>query len=417
MRRAVLLACALAGVVLAQDAEGLRLRLEAFFAAKDEDARKKAEDALEGVPVPHDLAGRVQALRRALPLAARKGASRIDEKLAAADAFFVTPKGYDPKKAVPVVLSLHGRGGDGHHGLQPFALPEEEWDEIKKPLEEDAKKRAPEGAKITIRRPNPKVPYEDGLVVAPSYMKQDLDGDVAEEVVLEALERLNRSYAGDPDKVVLGGISMGGAAACLVAERHPDRFSGVLAVAGYDPNFAGNLKPLQVYLVQGVKDDHVPVEAGRQMDAMLKEASVTHVYRELAALGHQWPDPEEGAKIRAWMRERTRQPWPREFSHRFGPWKRARRCFWVEVPGPGAVVSAKAKENEIDLDVQGAASIVLHLGEPLVDLEKEVVVRWGQTEVFRGKLARSWKELLADVEATGFDLPRAAPARLEVKAP
>jgi len=43
-------------------------------------------------------------------------------------------------------------------------------------------------------------------------------------------------------------------------------------------------------------------------------------------------------------------------------------------------------------------------------------VKWDENEVFRGKVERSWKELLGDLDGNGFDLPRAAPARLEVKA-
>src|SRR5581483_4588894 len=118
MKRSALIVVAVAAAVLAQDADGLRLRLEAVFSAKDAEGKKKALDALEGTPVPKDLKARVEALRRALPPPARKGASRITEKVGARECFFVTPKGYDAKKSYPAVFSFHGRNGDGHEGIR-----------------------------------------------------------------------------------------------------------------------------------------------------------------------------------------------------------------------------------------------------------------------------------------------------------
>ena len=38
----------------------------------------------------------------------------------------------------------------------------------------------------------------------------------------------------------------------------------------------------------------------------------------------------------------------------------------------------------------------------------------GERELFKGKLARSWRTLLDDFEKDGWDSVRAAPARLEV---
>jgi poly(3-hydroxybutyrate) depolymerase len=417
----VALALVSAGAVLAQDTDGLRLRLDAYFSAKDAETKKKALDALEATAVPKDQKGRQDALRRALAPQARKSYSRIEEKILEHECFFVTPRGYDAKKPVSAVISFHGRNGNGHEGIQPFALPDEEWDDLKKPIEDEFHKKYGANAKIRVEKPKVKINFDDGIVIGPTTKKDGLDPEETEAVTLAAIERLNRAYAADPDRLFVAGISLGGAIACELAERHPDRFAGVVAASGYDPNNVENLRPLQVYMTHGAKDDDVAVKFGREMDQALTAANVTHVYKEFPNLGHAWPAPEDCTKVRAWMRERVRNPWPKELQHRFLPEaKRARRCFWIELPADSAVVTvdAKVKENEIDLAVGGGVkTAVLHLAEPLVDLEKDVVVRWNGTEVFRGKLTRKWSELLADVEATGFDLPRAAPARLEVKAP
>ena len=61
------------------------------------------------------------------------------------------------------------------------------------------------------------------------------------------------------------------------------------------------------------------------------------------------------------------------------------------------------------------ASATLYLGEPLVDLYREVVVRSGDKELFRGKLERRFRFLIGDLENDGWDATRAAPTQLTVK--
>src|SRR4051794_30746670 len=65
----------------ADDTEGLRVRLKAYFAATGDDARAKALSALESASVPRDQAARVRTLREALGLPARRAALRVEEPL------------------------------------------------------------------------------------------------------------------------------------------------------------------------------------------------------------------------------------------------------------------------------------------------------------------------------------------------
>jgi predicted esterase len=392
-------------------------KLKAYFAAHDDEAKKKALDALEGAPVPKDPGARVRSLRDALALPAQAGNARIAEK--PGESFVCTPRGYDAKKGYAAVISLHGSNGSGHDGLLPFCLPAEEWAERKAKIEADLKKEGQDLSRVTIKPWKLTVPWEDGLVLAPVYEGKPGAFEDSIAGLLAFLEQTNRTFAIDQDRVTVAGISLGAQVAIEIGAYHPDRFAGVLAVAGWaNPEPWENLKPLQVFVMQGDKDPETPVANGRAFDEKLKAAGVTHVYREMPGMGHSWPKPDEGAKLRVWLRERVRQPWPRELSLEFRGEEKRRRVFWVELPaGHAAHVEAKAKDNEIDLTAAGPESLVLHLGEPLVDLEKEVVVRWGGKEVFRGKVERSMKELVSDLEGNGFDLPRAAPARVEVKAP
>jgi len=78
------------------------------------------------------------------------------------ECFFVTPKSYDPKRSFPAVVSFHGRNGNGHEGIQPFALPDEEWDDLRKPIEEEFHKKYGQNARIKVEKPKVKVNFEDG---------------------------------------------------------------------------------------------------------------------------------------------------------------------------------------------------------------------------------------------------------------
>jgi predicted esterase len=381
---------------------------------------------LASVPVPSSFEERVRALRDGLAYPKHEGGSRRDEALVdGGEGYLCTPKGYDPKKKpYPLVMSIHGRHGDRHEGIRPFALPEEEWRELRKPIEDEIVKKGHDLSKVTIKRPPLVIPWEDGIVAGPTVAdpKQDeMPPARAEAMVMALLARANRTCLVDQDRVVLTGISAGAAITYLIAARHPDRFAGAFGHAGgvFGDTPLENLRPLQVLVVHGDKDKSVNVEEGRRTDRMLADAKVTHVYREIKGLEHRWVEQgsEDARYVRSWLRERVRVPWPRSVEHRFETSEKVRRVFWISVPaGDSVMVTAKVKDNEIDIESR-ATSMALHLAEPLVDTSKEIVVRWNGTEVHRAVLSRSWKDLLSDLETDGFDVPRAAPARLEIRHP
>src|SRR4051812_17226206 len=96
--------------VRADDAAGVKLRLQAHFAAKDDAARQSAPHALADQPAPAELDKRAKLVRDALARPARKGLTRT----AGNDAFVVTPRGYDEKARYATLVSLHGHGNSAH---------------------------------------------------------------------------------------------------------------------------------------------------------------------------------------------------------------------------------------------------------------------------------------------------------------
>ncbi|MEA2221370.1 MAG: hypothetical protein QOJ35_3996 [Solirubrobacteraceae bacterium] len=109
----------------------------------------------------------------------------------------------------PLLVFLHGRGDDGQESNSNDAFY---------------------AALAALGARAPAVVFPNGAVA--SYWHAGASGDwaryVLDEVIPEAIRRLHA----DPQRVAIGGISMGGYGAFAIARRRPARFC---AVAGHSP--------------------------------------------------------------------------------------------------------------------------------------------------------------------------------------
>jgi pimeloyl-ACP methyl ester carboxylesterase len=184
------------------------------------------------------------------------------------------PKGYDPSKAYPLLVTLHG--ATSNHLLnirRAFGLGN-------RPGESD----------YEAIRNDVAYPEIDFIVVAP-YGRGEVAGysGIAEGDVLRVMDDVARAYNVDPDRVHLTGLSMGGGGTWQIGLRYPDRFaslSPVCAVANLTMfPWAAGMRPLdkelaeltsamavaenasnqQVFIFHGDEDGAVPVEQSRKM--------------------------------------------------------------------------------------------------------------------------------------------------------
>ncbi len=406
------------------DEAGFAKHLRACLQLEDKEQRATAISKLDGLgfPVPKDPALRAKLLRDALAPATLAATARIGEKRGTPERplLFATPRKYDPAKGNASVVALSAYGQDANWSLRVFALPEDEWN--------DWRKTDPELQKEGAERPKPLIPWADGLTIAPEL---GLTGSNAESFsdsrlrILDAIARANRSYGADPDRVMLCGMSMGGEISYDVAARHPDRFAGLACVSGgmtQIPTPLPNLKGLSIFIMHGTEDDSVPVSAAKENAKKLEELKVKHEIHILEGEGHRWPrKAEDGERISKWLHAQKRDAWPKDLDLIFPAYPESndphRRIYWLEVPpqNKNRRATAKAHDNVITLgQLQGFEKVTLFLAEPLVDLDKEVVVRFNDREVFSGILERRWDTLIEDLETDGWDTIRAAPVRLEV---
>lgn len=191
------------------------------------------------------------------------------------------PPNYDPARAWPLFVVLHGAGGNADNMLLSVggALP---WGW-----------RALQG-----RGPFPPFPERDAFILCPFGLTTDdpFDGykaNVAE--VLASLDAVQADYNIDPHATYLAGFSMGGGGVWRIGLDHPGRFAALAPVSSTLPlplTDAGRAPQLPVLAVHGVWDHVIPIVDTRAFIAARQAAGGRAELREYPDDGHLLPDFE-----------------------------------------------------------------------------------------------------------------------------
>jgi predicted esterase len=220
-----------------------------------------------------DFAGQIREANQILgaletgvdPFAARRGdfkkayRSTVDNTLQPYRIF--VPSGYNSSKPVPLIIALHGMGGDENSYFDAYA----------------------KGAfKVEAERRGYIVACPKGRKPASMYL-----GD-AEKDVLDVIAEVRRDYNVDPDRIYLTGHSMGGYGTWSVAMDHPDLFAALAPIAGgaANPQLMAKIAHVPQLIVHGDNDKTVPVERSRVMVAEGKKLGVEMKYIEVPGGSH-----------------------------------------------------------------------------------------------------------------------------------
>lgn len=189
------------------------------------------------------------------------------------------PKNYDPKRAYPLMIALHGGSANGNLFLGVVLGNNMNWKEYDQHLWDDFEpKWAP-----------------DWIVVAPDGFGQVMWRFMGEQDVLDVIADVQKHHRVDDDRVVLAGLSNGGVGAYSLGMRHAWRFSAVLAIAG---------APSWVHYAQ-LQDDSLQAEALERLSALsLAENAINTDFRFFH--GHSDPGPMRPAYVAAFSREIAR---------------------------------------------------------------------------------------------------------------
>jgi predicted esterase len=171
----------------------------------------------------------------------------------------LVPEVYKGDQATPLVVALHGMGGDENSMFDAY---------------NNALKPVAEKAGFLVVCPK-------GRDTASMYRGS------AEQDVMDVLAEVRRDYNVDAARIYLMGHSMGGYGTWSVAMDHPDVFAALGPISG-GGSTAGmeKIKHIPQYVVHGDNDATVPVSQSRMMVEAGKKAGANIVYVEVPGGSH-----------------------------------------------------------------------------------------------------------------------------------
>ena len=195
------------------------------------------------------------------------------------------PKNYDARQKWPLVVVLHGMGGDENSFFTGYANGS---------IKEEAEKRG-----YLILCPKGRGPTSMYL-------------GAAERDVLDVLKETRRQFNIDENRVYLMGHSMGGYGTWSVAVNNPDLFAALAPISGGGmPQVVLGLKKIAhiPWLVtHGDKDPTVSVEESRRMVKAGKDLGIEIKYNEIPGGDHGNIVVPAFKEIFDWFDTHKRQP-------------------------------------------------------------------------------------------------------------
>jgi predicted peptidase len=192
---------------------------------------------------------------------------------------------------LPVILFLHGAGESGSDGVMQTTV----------------------GIGPAVLREPARFP---ALVVFPQASRGYGWSGFNLAAAVAALDDVEQSYAIDPDRVIVTGISMGGYGTWLLATQQPHRFAGAVPICGGLDRVAGSheraakrIAHIPQWVFHGDADDIIPVEQSRVMVAALRAAGADVRYTEYERVRHNsWDRAYAEPELVPWMLAQRRRP-------------------------------------------------------------------------------------------------------------
>jgi poly(3-hydroxybutyrate) depolymerase len=187
------------------------------------------------------------------------------------------PSAYKPGAHLPLVVTLHGLGGNedtflARAGGQVPKLAEQHGFIVAAPL----------GYRINGQ-------YGTSIRRFTDAARRRVV-ELSEKDVLNVVRLVSEEYGTDPDRTYLMGHSMGGGGTWYLGAKYADRWAALAPIAGPASDLTeypfDRLKGMPVMVCHGDVDATVPVGASRTMVAAMKSRGMSPVYVEVAGATH-----------------------------------------------------------------------------------------------------------------------------------
>jgi len=263
-----------------------------------------------------------------------------------------------------------------------------------------------------------------------------------ERFVLTLIEIAKCQYGIDPDRVYVMGFSMGGTGSWFMAGRHPDLFAGAIPAHGVlmaqpksqletkeevgaiQHGVVPNVRNLALWYYTGFKDKNCMPGTYLFVDDEIKELKKRDPtgygkihFKCYEKVAHAFP-PGEPGKGYKFINAQTRDTFPKEIVWEYatkpfplrtgmGDCGRYKKQFyyWLKCPRPEdrQFIRAKIEDNVITMEIAvrgpNQKGITILLNDKMIDPKKEVVVKVGKEEVYRGKPQPDFWTILETLDA------------------
>lgn len=203
--------------------------------------------------------------------------------------YLMTPASVDSKKKYPLVLTLHGRGGNTTAATV---------------LGRDTmRKKYP----CFVMAPMSPRPARWAAPKAAAKKAKSRPEKLA--AVIEAIESLKKKHPIDASRIYVTGQSMGGFGSFGAVARNPNLFAAAVPICGgWSPGDAKNMTATPFWIFHGDADNIVPVSWSQKMVKALKAAGGKPKYTEYAGVKHNsWTKAYETAAMWEWMFSQRRK--------------------------------------------------------------------------------------------------------------
>ena len=203
-------------------------------------------------------------------------------------ALFV-PSNYDVSKKWPLIVGLHGAGRPydwlmGYAGI--IDLAQRDGYIMVTPLGYHPRggygvPRRPATATVPAAATSPQAPAQPPL--PPNI------AELSEKDVLNVFEIARREFNVDPDRIYLGGHSMGGGGTYHLAAKYPDIWAGLAVAAPAPPSsldLLERIKHIPILVMHGDKDETIPIARTRETVTRMKALGMPYVYVEVKGGDH-----------------------------------------------------------------------------------------------------------------------------------
>jgi predicted peptidase len=184
------------------------------------------------------------------------------------------PTGYLASKPTPLVIALHGLGGneDGffdNYSQLPPKLAEEHGFLMAAPL--------------GFRRDG----FYGSAAMGGTDVASRRRSEYSEKDVLEVLRLMKAAYNVDESRIYLMGHSMGAIGTWALGSKYPDIWAALVSFSGTgSPALAEHMKGLPQFVVHGDADNTVNVSGSRNMVAALNKLKADVTYIEVVGGSH-----------------------------------------------------------------------------------------------------------------------------------